>query len=92
MQARSFASVLPDTTAIAESSDASAYKATSAAKDGSLRPHLGIQVNPDHGLYAFFRKKEDDKGNVRYETVEPLQLPEDAAGMFTLMVHGLCLG
>ena len=27
---------------------------------GALRPHLNIPVNPDHGLYAFFRKREKD--------------------------------
>ncbi|KAF9791146.1 mitochondrial 39-S ribosomal protein L47 (MRP-L47)-domain-containing protein, partial [Thelephora terrestris] len=24
--------------------------------EGPLRPHLGIEVNPNHGLWAFFRK------------------------------------
>ena len=36
-----------------------------AGTDGRLRPHLGIEVNPNHGLYAFFRRvpkeKEKDK-------------------------------
>ncbi|EIN12629.1 MRP-L47-domain-containing protein [Punctularia strigosozonata HHB-11173 SS5] len=41
------------------------------AKEGALRPHLGIQVNPDHGLYAFFRKRHDSStGAVVYDTIE----------------------
>ncbi|KAI0051398.1 MRP-L47-domain-containing protein, partial [Auriscalpium vulgare] len=43
---------------------------------GARRPHLGIPVNPNHGLYAFFRKKiKDDK-----ETYETL---EDADGLLS---------
>jgi hypothetical protein len=40
---------------------------------GRLRPHLGIEVNPNHGLYAFFRKTGDEFSpeGVRYETIEP---------------------
>ncbi|KAF9220961.1 MRP-L47-domain-containing protein [Gyrodon lividus] len=33
------------------------------------RPHLGIEVDPNHGLWAFFRKKEVD-GVAKYETME----------------------
>ncbi|CAG7853284.1 SubName: Full=Uncharacterized protein {ECO:0000313/EMBL:CCA71003.1} [Serendipita indica DSM 11827] len=29
-------------------------------KPGALREHLGIDVNPNHGLYHFFRKVEDE--------------------------------
>ena len=36
---------------------------------GALRPHLNIPVNPNHGLYAFFRKREKD-GKVTHDTVE----------------------
>ncbi len=36
---------------------------------GALRPHLNIPVNPNHGLYAFFRKREKD-GEVIYDSVE----------------------
>ena len=40
----------------------------SAAKP-QKRPHLGITVDPNHGLWAFFRKKE--VGDVvKYETLE----------------------
>ncbi|KAI6044810.1 mitochondrial 39-S ribosomal protein L47 (MRP-L47)-domain-containing protein [Pisolithus marmoratus] len=35
------------------------------------RPHLGIEVDPNHGLWAFFRKNVDSEGKVTYETVEP---------------------
>ncbi|KAI0260217.1 mitochondrial 39-S ribosomal protein L47 (MRP-L47)-domain-containing protein, partial [Gloeopeniophorella convolvens] len=41
---------------------------------GALRPHLNVPAKPDHGLYAFFRKREVD-GKVIYDTVE------DGAGM-----------
>jgi len=33
------------------------------------RPHLGIEVDPNHGLWAFFRKREAD-GVAKYETLE----------------------
>jgi large subunit ribosomal protein L47 len=36
---------------------------------GALRPHLNIPVNPNHGLYAFFRKREKD-GKVRHDPFE----------------------
>lgn len=37
--------------------------------EGHLRPHLGVEVNPNHGLYGFFRRLEKD-GKVDYETVQ----------------------
>ncbi len=49
------------------------------AAEGALRPHLGIEVNPNHGLYAFFRRKEQD-GKVSYETVEPTDVVSDKSG------------
>jgi large subunit ribosomal protein L47 len=36
---------------------------------GALRPHLNIPVNPNHGLYAFFRKREKD-GKAIYDSLE----------------------
>lgn len=39
------------------------------AKERPLRPHLGVEVDPNHGLWAFFRKVEKD-GQETYETVE----------------------
>lgn len=59
----------------AGSSSASGY----GTENGPLRPHLGIEVNPNHGLYAFFRRKEKD-GKVSYETVEPVDVVEDKSG------------
>jgi large subunit ribosomal protein L47 len=38
---------------------------------GALRPHLNTEVNPNHGLYAFFRQVEQDTGEKHYETIEP---------------------
>ncbi|OBZ71598.1 54S ribosomal protein L4, mitochondrial [Grifola frondosa] len=40
-----------------------------AGHGGPLRPHLNIPVDPNHGLWAFFRKKEVD-GKMTYLTVE----------------------
>lgn len=47
--------------------DAEARQAKSVGK----RPHLAIEVDPNHGLWGFFRKKVDSEGKVSYETVEP---------------------
>ncbi|KAI0335902.1 MRP-L47-domain-containing protein [Cubamyces sp. BRFM 1775] len=68
------ASGLPSTDA-AGSSTANGY----GTEDGPLRPHLGIQVNPNHGLYAFFRRKEED-GKVSYDTVERVDISKDKSG------------
>ncbi|KAF8555224.1 MRP-L47-domain-containing protein [Imleria badia] len=43
--------------------------ASSSVTKAQKRPHLGINVDPNHGLWAFFRKKEVD-GVVQHETVE----------------------
>ncbi|KAI8978663.1 mitochondrial 39-S ribosomal protein L47 (MRP-L47)-domain-containing protein [Trametes punicea] len=59
----------------ANSSTANGY----GTEDGPLRPHLGIEVNPNHGLYAFFRKKVGD-GKVTYETVEVTDIVSDKSG------------
>jgi len=40
------------------------------AKSVGKRPHLAIEVDPNHGLWGFFRKKVDSEGAVSYETVE----------------------
>lgn len=66
-QARTFASVVPGTPVTAKSLVPSSSKAKTPA--GHLRPHLGVEVNPNHGLYGFFRRVEKD-GKVDYETVE----------------------
>ncbi|KIJ64451.1 hypothetical protein HYDPIDRAFT_90267 [Hydnomerulius pinastri MD-312] len=44
---------------------------TPGSKPFNNRPHLGIQVDLNHGLYSFFRKKEVN-GVVKYETLEPV--------------------
>jgi hypothetical protein len=44
--------------------------AISTKADGALRSHLNVPINPNHGLYAFFRKKENDDGTVAYRSVE----------------------
>lgn len=53
---------------------------SSQKSQDSLRPHLNVDVNPNHGLYAFFRKKGDV-----YETVEPTG--EGGAGTRSLRKH-----
>ncbi|TBU43588.1 mitochondrial 39-S ribosomal protein L47 (MRP-L47)-domain-containing protein [Dichomitus squalens] len=58
---------------------ASAASSSTPSSDGPLRPHLGIEVNPEHGLYAFFRKKEKD-GKPYYDTVEPMDMTADQSG------------
>ena len=51
-----------------------------------MRPHLGVEVNPNHGLWAFFRRKEQD-GKVSYETVEPMDVVEDKSGTSQHTLH-----
>ncbi|KAH7885347.1 mitochondrial 39-S ribosomal protein L47 (MRP-L47)-domain-containing protein [Phlebopus sp. FC_14] len=37
---------------------------------GYKRPHLGIKVDSNHGLWTFFRKKVKEDGTVTHETIE----------------------
>jgi len=46
---------------------------------GALRPHLNIPVNPNHGLYAFFRKREKD-GKVIHDPLEDHSGLQDVFG------------
>jgi hypothetical protein len=55
--------------------------------EGPLRPHLQVPVNPNHGLWAFFRKKLDKDGNATYETIEPRKSNSDYSGA---SLSGLC--
>ncbi|EPT05235.1 hypothetical protein FOMPIDRAFT_1021540 [Fomitopsis schrenkii] len=48
-------------------------------KDGALRPHLDIKVNPNHGLYGFFRRTEQD-GEVKYDTLESMNSTDAKSG------------
>ncbi|KAJ8462424.1 hypothetical protein ONZ51_g10910 [Trametes cubensis] len=76
---RTLATHVPAPTASGAPSIAAAASSTAngyGTEDGPLRPHLGIEVNPNHGLYAFFRKKEED-GKVWYETVESIDVAQD---------------
>ena len=70
-------------------SDDAAPASSSAPSGGPLRPHLGIEVNPNHGLYAFFRRKEAD-GEVSYDTVEPADIVADKSGKTHLCVSLSC--
>ena len=51
---------------------------------GALRPHLGVEVNPNHGLWAFFRKAVGKDGAVTYETLEAKDDIVDYSGAFLL--------
>ncbi|KAL4250050.1 Large ribosomal subunit protein uL29m [Abortiporus biennis] len=45
------------------------------------RPRLNVEVDPNHGLYAFFRKKiNKDDGAVSYETIEAKNLATVESG------------
>ncbi|KAH9179341.1 mitochondrial 39-S ribosomal protein L47 (MRP-L47)-domain-containing protein [Lactarius sanguifluus] len=46
---------------------------------GALRPHLNVPVNPNHGLYAFFRKREKD-GEMTHDTLEDHSGMQDVFG------------
>ncbi|KAH9950576.1 MRP-L47-domain-containing protein [Amylocystis lapponica] len=68
------ATALPSTSSVpapVDSQNAGGHEAKvdDKARDGPLRPHLKIRVNPNHGLYGFFRRNEKD-GAVSYDTVE----------------------
>ena len=53
--------------------------------EGPLRPHLGVEVNPNHGLWAFFRKKVGTDGVQTYETLEERDNSVDHSGVFLFM-------
>ncbi|KAG8754597.1 54S ribosomal protein L4 mitochondrial [Ceratobasidium sp. 428] len=49
--------------------------------EGHLRPHLDIKVNPNHGLYGFFRQAVDEVTGVSsYETLTPKHKTNDYSG------------
>ena len=54
--------------------------------EGPLRPQLGVEVNPNHGLWAFFRKKVGKDGVTGYETLEAKDSAVDYSGMFPSVV------
>ncbi|EUC54596.1 ribosomal protein subunit L4 [Rhizoctonia solani AG-3 Rhs1AP] len=48
---------------------------------GHLRPDLHVDVNPDHGLYGFFRAVRDEvSGVLDYETIVPRHRVNDYSG------------
>ena len=68
-------------------STSSANPATSVGKgkkgevpEGPLRPHSGVEVNPNHGLWAFFRKNGGKDGMQTYETIEAKANAVDYSG------------
>ncbi|KAG9003237.1 54S ribosomal protein L4 mitochondrial [Tulasnella sp. JGI-2019a] len=77
---RFLATVLPESTAAtvseASSSSSSDLALRSSADGPALRPQTNVQVDPNHGLWAFFRK--DRQGKVL--TLEPSHKTEDFSG------------
>ena len=59
--------------------------------EGPLRPHLGVEVNPNHGLWAFFRKKVGKDGVQTYEAIEAKDPAVDYSGMLLFMTGMLGL-
>ena len=57
------------------------------APEGPLRPQLGVEVNPNHGLWAFFRKKVGKDGVSDYETLEAKDGAVDYSGMFPFVAR-----
>jgi hypothetical protein len=59
--------------------------------EGPLRPHLGLEVNPNHGLWAFFRKTVGKDGVQTYETIEVKDNAVDYSGGLLFTTHILVL-
>jgi large subunit ribosomal protein L47 len=85
---RTLATVAADQPSLnALSSSSAANEMESSTKPGALRPHLGIQVNQNHGLYAFFRKIKDEDSvlGFKYVTYEASNDRFDSASQSQLM-------
>lgn len=74
------------TQATSHSNSHFALPASSSALKSQKRPHLGINVDPSHGLWAFFRKKEVD-GAVKYETLEARESLTESGAHGTGRIH-----
>ena len=77
-------------TALPSSASANVVTAVGKGKkgevpEGPLRPQLGVEVNSNHGLWAFFRKKVGKDGVSSYETLEAKDSVVDYSGMFPFM-------
>lgn len=84
---RALATVATDQSSLNTPSSSSANEMESSTKPGALRPHLGIQVNQNHGLYAFFRKIKDEDSvlGYKYVTYEATNDRFDSASQSQLM-------
>jgi hypothetical protein len=49
--------------------------------EGPMRLHLGIEVNPNHGLYAFFRKAQGEGQEGKYLVLDPRHATKDTSGL-----------
>lgn len=62
-----------------------------AEHDGPLRPHLNLPVNPNHGLYGFFRRKTNENshsklrgdGQAEYVALEPPNVVNSSGAFHT---------
>ncbi|TCD70539.1 54S ribosomal protein L4 mitochondrial [Steccherinum ochraceum] len=70
---RSFASVLPSIPRGGQK------LSPTDPQNGQLRPQLNIEVDLNHGLWAFFRKNEEEDV-VKYDTVEAIDLTTQYRG------------
>jgi large subunit ribosomal protein L47 len=59
--------------------EATSEASQTSGAPGALRPHLNIPVNANHGLYAFFRKREKD-GSVTHDPFEDESGLQDVFG------------
>ena len=71
---RTMATIAPGAT---PSASAQASPPLSTDPQSSLRPHHNVQINPDHGLWAFFRKDKFGKP----VAMEPAHKSLDFSGM-----------
>lgn len=79
-QTRAFASVLPEVPTHSKVSGGRGSTPSTPTPEGHLRPHLGIKIDPNHGLYGFFRRVEKD-GKADYDTLEVNMHSKTGSGM-----------
>lgn len=78
-QTRAFASVLPKVPTNSKTSSGRGSTPSIPTPEGHLRPHRGIEIDPNHGLYGFFRRVEKD-GKADYDTLEVNAPPKTGSG------------
>ena len=89
--------IVPEKEELTKDQETDYYKKFLSEKklEAPLRPHLRVEVDPDHGLWAFFRRVEDDEGIVDYQTVQgiiPGQVTSGEMSFLTIFVTPLIKG